>query len=125
MLDGDLLRALIDLGDLTGHHVRALRGGASDQSHGDGRNACNVFHHFASFRFRYFTMTLPCIPASRWPGIRQAYSNSPRLVKRQTSSPLLNGASRLAFGSSCSISGNFFITAACLRLSALLASMNS
>jgi len=37
----------------------------------------------------YFTTTVPCIPAWRWPGIRQAYSKVPALVNFQRISPEL------------------------------------
>jgi hypothetical protein len=39
-----------------------------------------------------------CMPASRWPGIRQAYSNVPALVNFQRSSPLLNGEGVMTLG---------------------------
>jgi hypothetical protein len=61
----------------------------------------------------YFTLTVPNIPASRWPGIRQANSKSPDFVKFQTISSVFFGGTRVAFGSWCSISGFIFIASAC------------
>ena len=73
---------------------------------------------------RIFTVTLPNIPASRWPGIRQVNSNSPALVNCQRRSPCSNTVRRFALGSACSMPGNFFISSACLRFSAVVASTN-
>src|SRR6516165_8592552 len=57
--------------------------------------------------------------------MRQAYSNSPRLVNFHSSSPELSADSRIALGSSCSIFGNFFINSACFRFSIYVANTNS
>ena len=55
------------------------------------------------------------MPASRWPGIRQAYSNSAGLGESPDDFGFLASAERvLPFGSSCSMSGFFFICSACL-----------
>jgi hypothetical protein len=60
--------------------------------------------------------TLPLEPVAMAP------SNIQALVRVR---PLLLPPTVLPFGSSCSMSGYFFINAACFRLSAVLANMNS
>src|ERR1700704_5723971 len=63
-----------------------------------------IFIFFPFVRFacgaRYLTTMVPIIPASRWPGIRQEYSNSPGLLNFQNISSVFFGAISLAFGSS-------------------------
>src|SRR5574337_223963 len=59
----------------------------------------------------FFETILPFIPASKCPGIRQAKSKVPALLKVQANSADLPGSTCTAFGSSCSISGNLTIRA--------------
>src|SRR5216683_2078315 len=130
VLEGDLARRLVDLLDLAVGH-RPLRDcGAGTKCDREGESCSCELVRLHGFPFvdgltDHLTTTVPTMPASRCPGIRHEYSNSPALLNFHTISSVFFGASRLPFGSSCSMSGFFFMASACLRFSDVVARMNS